>query len=51
MSQKRLLLHQFQFLLASLRIKVINDNIDQEARGPLNLVFANQSKNALYNTI
>ena len=34
MSQKRLLFFQFQFLLASSRTTVINNNIDPEGPGP-----------------
>ena len=44
MSQKRLLFFQFQFLLASLRTIVINNNIDPGGLGPFNLIFANQLK-------
>ena len=38
-SQKRLLFFQFQFLLASSRTPVINNNIDPGSPGPLNLIL------------
>ena len=43
-SQKRLLFLQFQFLLASSRTTVINNNTDPGGPGQLNLIFANQFK-------
>ena len=42
MSQKRLLFLQSRFLLASLRTTVINNNIDPEDPGPINLIIVNQ---------
>ena len=44
MSQKRLLLLQFQFLLVSSRTRVITNNIDPGGLGSLNLIFTNQLK-------
>ena len=49
-SQKRLFL-SFQFLLASTRTTVINNDIDPEGPGPLNLIYSNQFKWVPYNNI
>ena len=51
MSQKRLLFLQFQFLLASSRTTVINNNFYLGGTSPLYLIFINQFKWAPYNII
>ena len=48
---KKLLFLQFQFLLASSRTTVINNNNDLGGLGPLNLIFINQFKWAPNNNI